>query len=831
MKDFKEINGNIYAYFRGVNEITNELLFKKRFDEPTYLSFRTFLGSDSDYNYTGFTVSNDVMPHPLFMYNDNTVSTEDIEHYSAIRYLIDANEPGRAKMLFDFINGVKEMQSNYPYYFQSIDGIGELLKVDPTKGQRIIDKKITITCLEGLDQRMTYLMNLYRKAVWDDVYQRWVLPDMMRYFNVDIYLTEFRTFHGPSAKVVSIPTGPGTTDTRQIIDQWGNEYVESSWSPPLTPPREEKALNLSILDDILPIWHLRCEMCEFDITDITYEHLNGLNLGGDPVQGAVKIGIKVGNIKELQMYPLFAYMLDDKKLSGLGRLKLTEDEDITAPRPIDFVLSKIETRIAQSNPNNGAETDHVSGLQYNTDRNSTTVIQNAVYPGKDADSGDRSKATNMVGKGEINTNTVFYDDKSGQVRDLPVDSTNPNTWVGNALDFGTNYAVNFAKKIIDKAKMTPIPGLGASAVDIISAIQSKDIVTAFGTIRKAVTVAANEYVYPSMRLEGPLYSTDDPLTSEEEKLQSSTASANLGVKIVDNLMAQVILEMTKSDATDDLSVQLQQAANMVLNDRGLWEQIKDYSLATDMLGPQESNMQNDLQDGAYKRVQDSEIDRLGGEATPGMSQTIKASAILYGDAGEGGTIRNVQPSAGLSGQVNKDQKTINILSEATNLNEWQSTKELANPDISKATRSALEAENTLTVRPLNKKIEVGEIIEAAPTSLATKGKLDVKKLETVDPFRANEGKLTQEHFESNPQVDKVISVERLKSVDPFEATKGSLTGPQKQIYESRATTTKLETENLQNEKASRATNSKLEVSNLDDTVVPSTATNSDLISK
>jgi hypothetical protein len=39
------------------------------------------------------------------------------------------------------------------------------------------------------------LMELYKKAAWDEVYQRWILPENYRQFKLIIYVFERRTFH------------------------------------------------------------------------------------------------------------------------------------------------------------------------------------------------------------------------------------------------------------------------------------------------------------------------------------------------------------------------------------------------------------------------------------------------------------------------------------------------------------------------------------------------------------------------------------------------------------------------------------------------------------
>jgi hypothetical protein len=51
-----------------------------------------------------------------------------------------------------------------------------------------------VECWEGLDLKIRTLMEFYRKAAWDDVYQRWILPENMRQFKMIIYVFERRTF-------------------------------------------------------------------------------------------------------------------------------------------------------------------------------------------------------------------------------------------------------------------------------------------------------------------------------------------------------------------------------------------------------------------------------------------------------------------------------------------------------------------------------------------------------------------------------------------------------------------------------------------------------------
>ena len=90
---------------------------------------------------------------------------------------------------------LKDIQNNFPYYFYSIEGLSSLNKIDPKTGRRANEGELTIKCYEGIDLKITQLLQMIRKVMWDDIYQRWALPDMMRYFSMRIYISEIRTFH------------------------------------------------------------------------------------------------------------------------------------------------------------------------------------------------------------------------------------------------------------------------------------------------------------------------------------------------------------------------------------------------------------------------------------------------------------------------------------------------------------------------------------------------------------------------------------------------------------------------------------------------------------
>lgn len=281
---------------KNTGESSNGYLFSNKYDEPTYLSVRVNFFPDniakenrnnlSDYSYNSSkTISYNDMPHPLF---DKTSA------YSTISYLRDKlGDENRANLLGAFINGIMDLNYECPYYIKSVNGLNDLMIVDPKRGSRVVKNgTITLKCIEGLDMRITSLLNMYKKIVWDDVYQRWILPDIMRFFKMNIIISEFRLFNN-------------------IIGYKDDKFIYGE---------ESKDINLKI-----PTIKYECQMCEFDITD-TIAHFNQLNIDNikTPLED-IEIKIKVGNIIEHDKYDLFTNSVD---INDLILCKITKSDNL-----------------------------------------------------------------------------------------------------------------------------------------------------------------------------------------------------------------------------------------------------------------------------------------------------------------------------------------------------------------------------------------------------------------------------------------------------------------------------------------------------------------------
>ena len=371
--------------------------FARMFDEPTYLTFRiefvfddiarniaynnngngetTINGKPTNENtqeITGdgkyfYTTMYDYMPEPFLQeYNSVTASGNTSSEfvlgdsdlgigklYSTQAYLLyNLGDVGRANLLYEFKRGLKDIQDNYPYYFTNISGINSLNTIEPETGVRVKEGKLEISCYEALDLRITQLIQMYRKIVWDDTYQRWVLPDMMRYFSMRIYISEIRTFHSlqstnllgkksqekllefsqtDNLNATCVKSGWLSQTTGLLNKILGGASIisnnflgtKSSWSSTvsdainttknITETAESiyKAyantyanMCISSLNRVMPTIMIDCHMCEFDISD-TMSYLSALTstgLSGTPVEP--KLNIKVGQATEIQSYPL-----------------------------------------------------------------------------------------------------------------------------------------------------------------------------------------------------------------------------------------------------------------------------------------------------------------------------------------------------------------------------------------------------------------------------------------------------------------------------------------------------------------------------------------------
>jgi len=544
---------NLYKTFKDVkspDEIGKILLprdryLSKSYDEPTYYAFKLQFSSPLEYNDTGNKINFDKMPHPLFLdvIDEKTVNNFGYGnipvryYYSTTQFLRDNNEFIREDMLRTFINMWSELETNFQWYFQKVSGLNTIMKINPLTGKRVNkDARLVISTLEGLDQRVTHLLNLYRKIAWDDTYQRWILPDMMRFFKLRLYVSEFRTFHRSEfayrkdAKS-NINISSALTGIPPV------KYVENTNDPFI----------LRLLYNYVPTYIIDFDRCEFDIE--SFNVLPDIIDVANAEMRQLEFSLKVGNFTETYINPMLDFLWKDSVLNSYARSK----EENVYNNATGVIKSSqrylLTTEVNNAQDNLVIDSQHESGTPFNELANSK-ILFGAKGPGAD---------------GKWGTN----DDDS-----VTINPTNPNTWLGNAFTAGKSIVKNLIKDKINSAKVNKIPGLGISYTEALAAIQSKNVFTILAIGRKAISDTVSGTL-PSQELEENLVDTQFKLFLEGISESQATDPTSIEYSSI---------------------LDLKEAASLTLSNNGTWERIRDLSKATDLVSKalNEININNNI---------------------------------------------------------------------------------------------------------------------------------------------------------------------------------------------------------------------------------------------
>ena len=571
----------------------------KTFDEPTYLTFRLrFFYDNVKTDNTDF----DRLPMPLF----NNYTEDQIEarnQYSTVQYLRDMNEDVRAEMMKSFIRDWNILQMEYQYYFQSISGLDSILSVNPAVGQRVPgESRIELTMLEGLDLRITHLLDIYRKIAWDDVYQRWILPDIMRHFKMEIYITEFRSFHRAN---VGSAQNPGDLFKPAV---------------------------LQLIRNFTPVYIIECERCEFDITSI--KKIPDSLTVADAEMREVNFSIKVGNLKERYINPILNYYYYDMLVNGYDRsFDSTEaNQQLAEIRQLPGTAGQA----AAATPDFPVDPTNLStSLDPKARAVYSSYAKGEVLTNPDHETGDPFIQSGELGNIQNSSPNYNIDVAS-------VNPTDPATWAGNALTAGKAFLENLVEQQIDKASTMKIPGLGISFNEGLAAIQSKNVFTLFGAARRAIS----------------------------ENVRGTLPSQELEDNFVDTKLVELLEGIVQSEATSDEALDVQEAANTALNDEGVWQKVKDYSKATNILSQAlgERNIPNEIQNPNSLKSSYANVERVDqtlanplvyegppSYATSGLADDTVPQGINRGDLGStDGRIDRSSSSTSASSELGND---------------------------------------------------------------------------------------------------------------------------------------------------------------------------------
>lgn len=227
--------------FKNINDFRKIRIADQIHEDPTYLTF-------------------------FFMF-DYYTEHSPLLNGEAEEYLRNVvGDTNRADSLANFIKILKKVNSEYPWFWQSVSGLETAKQyrgmMDPFWGE---DKAIDISCLETVELTVSGMMDLYKRATFD--FTRWVevIPKNLRRFKLHIWVSEVRTFNKFKTND-NLNNAQGTTT--------GNESSQS--------------LDSSVVS-VKPYFEIALGHCEFD-PDSTSDVFSSLNRTPDgPIAPSIKI--------------------------------------------------------------------------------------------------------------------------------------------------------------------------------------------------------------------------------------------------------------------------------------------------------------------------------------------------------------------------------------------------------------------------------------------------------------------------------------------------------------------------------------------------------------
>ena len=334
------LTANRPLVYGSISSLLQESSELKGLDEPTFLGFTLkfdFYREASMSNQTGSGDGVFGIPNTTTSLQGLLLPQNDID--SAINYLRRVNKPYLSEMIVEFQEQLKYLQDNKPWYFSTISGAGDLIKIPPP-GQtwRGKDKILTIDCLESLDMQMTFIADLYRKFHYDMYYKRFNLPIDKRRFNCKLIVSEIRNLRTVGSAIEegnkilqSAGISSGLENSSDIAAGASNLGPDAS-SGSLFDDILNKASGLAdkqiaslldittTLDENLTFLVFFLYNCEFVFDE--YSYLETLSNATVPDPASFRFKIKIGDIIEDNQYGYWKWLLSDTKYSASPNQKM-----------------------------------------------------------------------------------------------------------------------------------------------------------------------------------------------------------------------------------------------------------------------------------------------------------------------------------------------------------------------------------------------------------------------------------------------------------------------------------------------------------------------------
>lgn len=373
--------------FKNTRDFRKMKIFDPIYDDPTYLSF-------------------------FFMF-DYYTEHSPLLNGDAVSYLKNViGDTKRAESLENFIKILKKVNSEYPWFWQSVSGLETAKQygnmADPYWGE---DKAIDIGCLETVELTVSGMMDLYKRAAYD--FNRWVevIPANLRRFSLHIWVSEVRTFKTSTLKTAS--SALAANQANPALDVLGGDGSVKS---------------------VKPYFKVELSHCEFD-PDSTSSIFADLNRSPEgPAAPSIKI-----KWKNVSTHGEYANSTISEETGGFGKMLgdiAKEKAGAIVGSAVDRTVENLTAKLLLGNVH-GAST--LSSIQDAVRAGSVNGIANVIRGNSSRrsanPSGELGKAYDAVAldsEGPINENihdAVALDSEGplgGNVHDrTPIDSEGP----------------------------------------------------------------------------------------------------------------------------------------------------------------------------------------------------------------------------------------------------------------------------------------------------------------------------------------------------------------------------------------------------------------------
>lgn len=279
--------------------------------DPTYITY--FIKFNTLGNVAGFEFgSNSCLLLP----------PDDIN--SAINYLKRINRKEQSDMLKRFREQLINISENKAWIFQNMKGLDSVMPNAKDLAYPLKEAKISIECLESIDNQTEHWINLYQNAAFDQQFRRWLLPGNMQLFDVTITVCEIRQIYEVFEKSVRQITKTSSVSNvqqkNQILTSKGKDlsYVANIIKT-AQPPKDKKEVSevasilLKNIADKLTYKVFQLERCKFDFDEaymVSWNELHNdiLHSEAEPVK--YKFDILPGTCNIRTEYGFYNYVID-----------------------------------------------------------------------------------------------------------------------------------------------------------------------------------------------------------------------------------------------------------------------------------------------------------------------------------------------------------------------------------------------------------------------------------------------------------------------------------------------------------------------------------------